>query len=393
MNQKNALTVSSYYIIAFMATACISAYIGIYFSEIGLSNAQIGVINAVMAAVALVSQPLIGTISDRSERKNCILIVTLLLSGLTTWLIPLAKREFLPILAATSIFSFFHSTVNPLSDTIAIDLANRFGFMFSRVRMAGSLGFAIMSAVAGKIFSSDIAFLFTAYFVFRMLAFGVAFMLPPVQGYKNSENQPGFMNLFKDSKLMIIYGYAFILSCTNGFFTSFNTIYSREVGISLDIIGIGVMIGSISQFPFMAAFDMIYRKFGLTNLFLVSGVAFAVRWMLYATSLNSGTIFLLWAIHGFNYVILYLCLTQYVSVRVPKELQTRGQMMNTIILMGISAIIGGYFGGVISTYVGLRIVFLGCSVLSFITVLIFFGISRTVSFDSVEKEMSQEIAA
>jgi PPP family 3-phenylpropionic acid transporter len=250
-----------------------------------------------------------------------------------------------------------------------------------------------MSAVAGKVFSSNIAFLFTAYFVFRILALGMSILLPPVQGYKNSKNQPGFIDLFKDKKLNIIYGYVFILSCTYGFFTSFNTIYSRDVGISLDIIGIGVMIGSMSQFPFMAAFDWFYKKLGLTNLFLISGISFALRWLLYATILNSGTVLILWALHGFNYVILYLCLTEYVSVRVPPELRTRGQMMNNIILMGISAIIGGYFGGLISTYIGLNMVFLWCSVLSIIAVLLFFSVSRVVSFDSEVTEISVEIAA
>ena len=101
----------------------------------------------------------------------------------------------------------------------------------------------------------------------------------------------------------------------------------------------------------------------------------------------------LWAIHGFNYVILYLCLTEYVSVRVPQELQTRGMMMNTIILMGISAIVGGYFGGFISSFVGLQKVFLGCSVLSFIAVLIFFVVSKVVSFETEVKELSKELVA
>lgn len=205
MNQKTVITVSAYYVITFMATACITSYISLYYSDIGLNNTQIGIINAVMAAVAIFSQPLFGTISDKSERKNVILKIVILLSALTTWLIPLAKHEFLAILAATAIFSFFHSTVNPLSDTIAINLANSGGFMFSRVRMFGSLGFAIMSAAAAKVFSSNIGLIFTAYFVFRLLGYAMSFLLPTVHGYKNSVNQPSFMDLFKDKKLVIIY--------------------------------------------------------------------------------------------------------------------------------------------------------------------------------------------
>ena len=162
---------------------------------------------------------------------------------------------------------------------------------------------------------------------------------------------------------------------TQGFFFSFEAIYSRQAGISTSLIGVGIMVGSFSQIPFMVIFDRIYKRFGLVKLLVCSGMVFGLRWLLYSTVLSSGTILLLWAMHGFNYIIVYLCLIEYVSTNIPKELHTRGQMMNTIILSGISVIVGSYFGGMISTYIGLRQVFFACAVVCFLVVPIFLVLS------------------
>jgi len=375
-----------------MATGSFTSYIGLYYAEIGLDNGQIGLISAIMAAIGIISQPIIGTISDKSNRKNRVLRFTLLFCTLSTLLIPFAKKEFLLVTVTISIFSIFNNAISPLSDTITLELAKRDGFKFSKVRMAGSLGYAIMAAVAGKIFSINIMYLFPVYFVLRALAYGTSFLIPPVSGYKNSEIIVSFKELFRDKKLNLLYVYIFILSCTQGFFYSFHAIYSKQVGITTDIIGIGVMLGSFSQFPFMLYFDKIYNKLGIFKILTIAGFAYVLRWVLYATALNNQTILLLWCMHGFNYMMVYLCITEYVHLNVPKELHTRGQMMNTIILFGISNIIGVYFGGEISTFTGIGPVFMYSAVICLIAVIIFiilakkFGFTKKVEVQNVVNE-------
>ncbi len=368
--------ISVYYSLIFMAGGGFISYISLYYSFINLDNSQIGLISAVMACTALVAQPLLGTISDKSEKKNGVLKTILLLSALTTWLIPLAGKALWSIIAANIAFSFFHNAINPMSDTITLELAGKYSFKFSRVRLAGSLGYAIMAAVAGWIFSYNIWYIFPVFFTLRILAYVISFFIPAVRGYKYSENQAGFLELFKDKKLVLFYSYAFILSSTFGFFSSFHAIYSKEVGISTALLGIGIMVGSFSQFPFMLVFDRVYKKFGIANILVFCGLAYGIRWFLYATSLNSATIVPLWALHGLNYMVLYLCLTEYVGFSVPKELRTRGQMMNAIVLMGLSSVAGGYLGGIISAVTGLRLIFEACAVICFLALIVFFIITR-----------------
>lgn len=379
------ILLSTFYGTISMASAIYLSYISLYYAESGLNNSQIGTISAVVAGITMISQMSIGSITDKAAVKNKVVQWMVALSALTIWLVPLAGRNFLMIMASVTVFSIFHNAINPLNDTIVLDLARREGFKFSWIRMSASLGYAIMAAIAGIIFSNNIWYIFPALFSLRIISFVISFFIPPVRNVRKRFEKSSFTELLKDKSLLVIYIYVFVLSSTFGFLMSFHAIYSRQLGISTGIIGIGIMIGSLSQFPFMAFFERIKSKLGLLNILLLSGTVFGIRYLIYATSLSKGTLILAWFLHGFNYILLYLCLLDYVNSRVRPELQARGQMANFIVISGISSVSGGYFGGMFSTAFGLKTVFMGCAVICFLAVMTFYVATRVFHF-TIAKE-------
>lgn len=375
-NKASFVPLAIFYALIFMARGGFGSYIGLYYSSIKLSNAEIGIIASVGSFIGLFGQPLWGGICDRAENKNRILSLTLMLTALSIWFLPLSGKNFWLLVLASAFFGFFENTVIPQSDSIAIELAHNADFNFSLIRTIGSLGFALMAAVAGNIFSQNIFYIFVVFSLLRITSFFVSLWIPPVRGYKKEENLARLWDIFKDKKLVYIYLYVFLLSCTTGFFYSFHAIYSEEVGISRQLLGLGIMAGSFSQFPFMLFFDWLYKKLGIVKILLFSGLIFTIRWFLYAVALTPNTIILLWLLHGGNYMVLYLCLAEYVSTNVAKELRTRGQMVNAIILSGISSIFGSTIGGIISQAIGIGSTFLLSSVICLFAVTGFFIITR-----------------
>jgi len=205
------------------------------------------------------------------------------------------------------------------------------------------------------------------------------FFLPKVEGHDKKMEKINIFLIFKDIKLVVFYIYVLILSITAGFFQSFHSIYSKEAGLSLEFIGIGVMIGSFSQMPFMIFFDKFYKKFRIVNLFLISGVVYSVRWFLYLYVQNQFIFILIWILHGFTFITLYLCLSHYVDDSVRRELRTRGQVINYLVLASINYIIGSFFGGLLSTYISLKYTFAVCSVICAVMVVLLFFITRIFS--------------
>jgi len=376
---KTFLSSSVFYGFQFMGGSVIATYLTLYYSSIHLSTGQIGLVTAIGSVVMLASQPFWGTVGDRAKSKNRILLILTVLCASTIWLLPLAGRNFALLIVANIIFNFFLNASGPMADTIVMELSHRDGFKFSTVRMIGSLGFALMSALSGQVLAASIFLVFPLFSGLRTLAAGAIFAIPKVEGHAHNKPQAArFMELFKDKKLLVLYAYALMLSITWNFFGSFWPVYAKETGVATGLIGIAMMIGSISQFPFMYVFDLVYKRFGIINLMLVSGLLYALRWLLFGVALGPASIMFLMAMHGMNFMVIYLCLTEYVGHYVPQALQTRGQMANSLTLFGISSVIGNLAGGKLGETFGLGSVFIGSAVLCACAVGFLFVASKLV---------------
>ncbi len=352
-----AVLISLFYSLVYMGNGAFTSYVGLYYSSINLSNSQIGLVTSISAAVALLMQPIWGSLSDRARYKNNVLLVCLAMAVGSIWLMPLSGNRLILLAATTGIFFTFQTAIKPLSDTITLELADEGNFKFSKIRTVGSLGYAIMAGIAGKIFASGIDRIFLVFSIMTFGALLLAIFIPPVKGHQNKKKRVNPIQIFKDKKLTYIYIYSFIVETTLGFFYAFHAVYSKEVGISTELIGVGIMVGSLSQFPFMIFFDKIYKKFGIVNILLFSGAIHAIRWLLYSTALTSNTIILIWVMHGMCYIVFYMCLAQYVGSNVIKELKASGQMMNAILVSGLSKIVGGSLGGLLADAFGLKYTF------------------------------------
>ena len=391
-DNKRFLQTSLYYTMIFMASSGFMAYISIFYADIGISEFQIGVLTSISAVIGLLASPFWGTRGDRARSKNRVLLLCLAVSAISIWLIPLSDKHFLLLFLANCIFFFFHSAVNPLGDAISLDLANRYHFRFSHVRTAGSLGFALMSMIAGWMITHSIYFIFVAFSVLNALAFFIFLQLPQVQGYQSAKEPLRFWDVLRYRPLLHIYAFVLVMHSGSGFFMTFHALFSVEKGISTGLLGIGFMIGSFSQFPFMLLFDRMYEKFGIRFLLIGAGVLSAIRWLLYSFLLNSYTLLLLWLLHGGSFIVVYLCLTEFVHRHIRKELRASGQMMN-FVLNGSGRMIGGILGGICAQLFGFAPVFAVSGILMIIAVIWFAMFAKIKTSESSQSEDSDAVQA
>ncbi|WP_144848703.1 MFS transporter [Paenibacillus cremeus] len=374
---------SIYYSLIFMALGAFSSYLPIYFNEIKLDHFQIGLLATAGSVTALLAQPRWGLAADRATSKNRILLGALLFSSLSVWLMPAVGGRFWLLFAVSVLFYAVQCVINPLGDTITLEIASKSGFNFSRIRTAGSVGYAIMAAVAGWLLDKNIYYMFPVFSGMLLLAFLVAWGIPKVEGYQR-DRKVSLKELFANRSLVRIYLYTLAVNSTLGFFFTFQAVFSKEQGISTALIGLGVSIGSISQFPFMIFFQPLYKRFGIFNILLVSGLINAFRWVLFATSSNPIIYLATWAMHGGTFMLFYLCLAEYVSTHVPKELKASGQMMNSLSMNAISRTIGSLLGGLYAGWFGIRSGFVLSSIICFAAVALFWY------FHTLEKKLTSK---
>ncbi|MFE5317791.1 MFS transporter [Paenibacillus sp. NPDC056579] len=364
MQNKNVIILAIFYAFIYMSTGSFSSYIGVYFTEQGIGHTEIGILTSIGAVVGLIAQPLWGLAGDRSKTKNRVLTICTLFAGLTVWLVPWAGTLFWPLLVAMALFSLFQIAINPLSDAITLELSSKGIVRFSTIRTFGSVGYAIISIVAGWLFARHLDSIFMVTSFIMLVCFLIALGIPKVAGHQSGKNKVKMTEMLKSKPLILLYGYTLILSTTMGFLWSFQAIYSKEQGISLEVIGIGLAIGSFTQFPFMIFFQKVYDRFGIRNILLFSGLIHTLRWCLYGFALTPFTYILSWVLHGGTYIMFYMCLAEYVNRNVVKELKATGQMLNSVIQLSAGKIIGGMFGGIIAAQLGFRHSFIMLAVLA-----------------------------
>ncbi len=372
---RTVISVSMFYAFIFMGMGSISSYLSLYYVELKLSDTEIGFLTAIGAVMAVLGQPVWGVVTDRAGYKNSMLSLCILFTALSIWLMPALQGFFWPFAAATAVFFFFQTAINPISDSIALELSSQNHFRFSTIRMFGSLGFAAVSAAAGWVLDRNIHWIFPLFFLFMLFALALSFAIPKVEGHQK-DRKVGFAGIFQNRKLVSIYLYVFVIEITFGYFISFHAIFTVQRGMSEGLLGLGIMLGSFSQFPFMMWFERWYQKYGLVRIILFSGFVHGLRWLLYAFMLNPVTLCIGWILHGGTFILMYLCLAQFVNDHIRSELKSSGQMMNSIILTGGGRIVGGMAGGVMAGLYGYQDIFIASAAICFAATLGFWLFTR-----------------
>ncbi|NOU92765.1 MFS transporter [Paenibacillus sp. LMG 31456] len=390
MNNKNVVVLAIFYAFIYMSTGSFSSYIGVYFAEAGVSHTQIGILTSIGAVVGIFSQPLWGMAADRSKSKNRILIICTLFSCITVWLVPAAGDMFVPLLLAMALFSLFQVAINPMSDAITLELSSKGIVRFPTIRTFGSVGYAFISILAGWLFATHINSIFLVTSLIMLGCFLLSLAIPQVAGHQSGKNKVKLVEIFRNKQLTVIYIYTLSLSVAMGFLWSFQAIYSKEQGISMEIIGIGLAVGSVSQFPFMLFFQRFYNRFGIRNILIFSGVIHTLRWCLYAFALTPFTYLFSWVLHGGTFILFYMCLAEYVNTHVVKELKATGQMLNSVIQLSVGKIIGGMLGGVFAAQYGFQNSFIVLAVMGAISTLGYYLAGRFFHINRGNKEQLVE---
>lgn len=361
------------YALSYMGNASYNTFIPIYLDQLGFSRTLVGTLLAIGPVMTIMANPAWGLASDRAANKNGVLKILMLCSAAAIVLYPLSSR-FIYIFVMIALFTFFQSSINPLSDAITLEYLASTRWKFGPIRMAGTIGFAVMSIVAGMIVRQNINGIFVVYSCTAVLGFFVVCRLPVVRGHQRSGYKTSPLHLLKNRKLVVLLVFNFIIQITFGFYYSFFPIYYRQLGASTALLGVAMFITAMSEIPFLLFADKLLKKFGIITVLCASAFIIAIRWLLLYTITDINVLLAVNSTHGLSFIVFSFCLATYINKNVPRELSASGQTLNALLCMGLARMIGSVVGGLLSDYLGIRQVFLCTSLIVFFTLLTMGGI-------------------
>jgi MFS transporter, PPP family, 3-phenylpropionic acid transporter len=358
------------YAISYMGNAVYGTFMPVYLKDIGLSQTSIATLLSFGPLIAILAQPIWGTIGDRSESKNKVLQLLTLGSAISVLLFPLSDQYFY-LLIIICLTAFFQSSINPISDAITLEHLSKTKWNFGPIRLAGTIGYAVMSVVFGIIASRNINSIFIVFTVIMLLTLLICTKLPKVKGHQTSKNKVSLLVLLKNRKLLLYITINFMIQVTLGYYYAFFPIYYKQLGADNSLLGWSMLVSAISEIPFLLFGHKITQRFGIPVVLLGAAFFAGIRWLLLYLVHNPFMVLPMQLFHGVIFIVLSVTLAIFINQEVPKELKASGQTINGLISLGLARIIGSIAGGVASDYLGMRQVFLYNGVFAFITFIVF----------------------
>jgi len=346
------------YFCFYMSNAVYVPFVPVYFESIGFSNTQIGILLSLGPIVALLAQPVWGTVSDRARTKNGALLLMLAGCAVSMAVFPLSAG-FVFVMVMICLFMFFQTPVFAVGDAITLEILDRRGGgNFSHVRMAGTIGFAVMAVAFGWVAREGrVDWMFpvnTAVYLACML---LVARIPRVAGHQYGGRKMHMGMLFRYRRLMLYLALCFVLHVTLGYYYAFFPLYFQELGADSAWIGWSMLISALSEVPFLLWAARVYNRVPIPWILLGAGAVTAVRWMLYSIVENPLWVFPIQAMHGLILVVLTVTMAIFINREVPPELKASGQTLHALLCLGIARVIGSFLGGVAGDAYGLKKVF------------------------------------
>lgn len=352
-----------------MCAGAYTPFLSSYFSSIGLSATETGILLTVSPIAIILIQPFWARLSDKTGKRKGVLALLCGLSAVSAFLYYLGT-DFATVLLATCAFMLFFSALLPLCDALVIDGCARDGVEFARVRMGGTCGYAFVVFVVGTYLDQNPEAQFVLVSAL-LIVFLISVLLIPTTksvdgsgGHAESDtcerrapiDDDAAFGVFRSREIIFILAFVFVSQMGLGFMGSFLGRHIIELGYGQGLVGTLSAVSALSELPILLFADAIVNKFGEIKLLVASCFLMVVRLCL----LGSGFIpamFLGQLMQSVTYMTVYYSCTRYVAQNVLPGHQSQGQSILVMVQSGIAMLVANLSGGFIGDALGMKLSF------------------------------------
>lgn len=344
------------------AMAFYTPYIGAYYTSHGIPASQIGILTSVGPILSICVQPVWAALSDRTGRRKLILVGVAALSA-GAILLYLTASSFVMFMVSTIAFMSFQTALMPLADALVTNIGAREGVKFSTVRMGGTIAFAVVVFILGRIITPEKQYiLFPACAVAIMIFAATVAALPsdskyapaivPVAGEENEKKNEPKGKIFKTNMIVFVLFIIFIIQFGLGYNGNFFGVYITNLGYSRFIIGVTSCLSALSELPVLFFADRIINRLGYMKTFLFSAVCVVARMCLAGTGILPVMI-LSTVLQGPSYILTYYAGVRFINQYAFQDKISQGQSALSIVQVGLGCVISNILGGVMSDKFGI----------------------------------------
>ncbi len=355
-------------------------YVTYFLQEKAVSVSMIGIVTAICGVISAFLQTWVGRLADRGNGLNWKSVLTVLI-GLNL-VVTIAMGIFskgVPVVVLFGAFLILINCMMPLVNAACFYYQkNQIAIDFGTSRAVGSLAFAVISVIIGK--------LTTVFGAPTIVAMGVGlnvFMLlsvmtlpylgdlvaAPEAGAAHAKAKGNFVTKYPAFLVMVL-GLSLVMSFHNCIQT-YMLMILQNVGGGSDNLGVAIGIASVMELLLLFKFSAIQKRFGTKPLLLACGIFYCIRGVLYLFAVSVWQIYLIQMLQAVTFAIYASASTYYSDEVMADEDKVTGQALMAAVLT-IGGVIGNLQGGFTYDALGIRMMLLiSLAIAAAGTVLIF----------------------
>lgn len=349
-------------------------YLNLYLHTRGWSGTQIGVVAGIGPVIGVLARPVWGYAADRLNKKREVLAFLSVAIASAVWLYPWSS-DFAGLVFASVMTVLFQTAVAPIADGVALDILEGRSHEWGRLRLWGSLAFAVLSWLSGFFYSRvGLGAMFPTYATLTICAAGSALLLPTGIGGKavmsalstdigDILRTPGFLR--------------FVVSIL--LWQAANTSASVFLGIFLGSLGaptwtvgaVWALLAIVEGAVLRVSPKMVYR-FGLQWLLMSAAAVQALRLLMLGLSKNPVWVLVAQGVGGIAMAAYLSGTVLYVNSVFPPQWRATGQSILAAAGAGLGSLLGSVASGYMMDTFGMRGMYgttAGIAVLSLVLLL------------------------
>lgn len=362
---------SGFYLFYFASLGALLPYWGLYLESRGFDVAAIGNLMAIIMATKIVSPNIWGWIADHTGRRMAIVRLGSLCAALA-FIGVFYQDGFLWLAMVMMLFSFFWNAALPQFEATTFHHLGVHVDRYSSIRLWGSIGFIVSVWGLGSVMEGQGIQLLPWILMALFIAIWISSLLVPEEaaGHLSLNHEPLRKILTRPSVMGLLI-VCFLMQAGHGPYYTFYSIYMKDYGYSLGLIGGLWAIGVIAEVGLFLLMHRMVPRFGLRNLLLSSLALAVLRWLLIGL-FPEYLIVMLFAqcLHAATFGIYHAAAIQLIHTYFKGKHQGKGQALYSSLSFGAGGALGSLYSGYVFDIFGASMMFIIAAGLSFIAFLI-----------------------
>ena len=362
----------SFYFLFFAGAVAVYNYLALYFDEQGLPGSQIGVLMGVSSLIGIFTGPLWSLLADASHRHRLVETIAIL-GNVTALFLVTFVHGFLAFLILMIVQSIFGGPIVSMVDNATMSMLGDEKEKYGNIRLGGSIGWGVAAPMIGMVVQRyGLHWNFSIYAVLLLIALISVQQLHFGKLSKANESfSRGVRELLNNRQWIIFLTIVFIAGCGTAIISDYLFVYLQNIGTSPTLMGWAVTISIIAEVPAMYVAGRVIKRVGSHGLFTIGMAAIAIRCMLYSVNTVPWIALTIQLLQFFGFPMLWVAGVSYADENAPAGMGATVQSIFNSAFMGFGFAAGGFFGGVLIEYAGVRQMFMIFGAVILVTALLY----------------------